>query len=274
MASFLKEHFGNPSSLYPIGRQVKEMINEAREHVAKALGANKSEIYFTGSGTEADNHAILGVLDALPDKREFVTSAIEHPAVQETALYLEKKGYKVTYVPVDKYGTVDLDFLRDAVTPQTALVSIMHANNEIGTIQPIEDDRPDRQGERRSGPYRRGPDLRKNRFPCGPTGRRSPLGLGAQDLRPQGRRRSLCPERDAHSSPSSTAATRSEGLRAGTENTIGIIGFGEAARILPEKFKADKARIEKLADRLRKGIEEKIPKVRLTAIPKTGSKAR
>ncbi len=86
MSWFLKEHFGNPSSLYPIGRQVKEMINEAREHVAKALGAFKSEVYFTGSGTESDNHAILGVLEAYPDKKEFITSAVEHPDVQQTAI--------------------------------------------------------------------------------------------------------------------------------------------------------------------------------------------
>jgi cysteine desulfurase len=139
MTIVIREHFGNPSSLYPIGRTGKEMINEARDHVAAALGASKASIYFTGSGTESDNQAILGVLDALPDKREFVTSTIEHPAVQETAVYLEGKGYRVTYVPVDATGTIDLNALRDAVTPQTALVSVMHANNEIGTIQPISD---------------------------------------------------------------------------------------------------------------------------------------
>ena len=139
MSAFLKEHFGNPSSLYPIGRQVKEMINEAREYVAQALGASKSEIYFTGSGTESDNHAIFGVLDALPDKKELVISAIEHPAVRQAAIYLENKGFKVISIPVDTVGLVDLDGLRNAVSARTALVSIMHANNEIGTIQPIED---------------------------------------------------------------------------------------------------------------------------------------
>jgi len=139
MSNFLKEHFGNPSSLYPIGRQVKEMIVEAREIVAKALNAGRTEIVFTGSGTEADNFAIRGVLDALPEKNEVIISAIEHPAIIETAHYLEKKGVKINYVPVDKYGTIDLDFLKDAITSQTALISIMQANNEIGTIQPIEE---------------------------------------------------------------------------------------------------------------------------------------
>jgi cysteine desulfurase len=137
MCGFLKEHFGNPSSLYPIGRQVKDLVNEAREHVAAALGAHRSEIIFTGSGTEADNFALRGVLDAFPDKNEIIVSSIEHPAVLNAAKYLEKKGVRVTYLPVDRTGLVDLDVLRDAVTHQTALVSVMHANNEIGTIQPI-----------------------------------------------------------------------------------------------------------------------------------------
>ncbi|MEW5902625.1 MAG: aminotransferase class V-fold PLP-dependent enzyme, partial [Acidobacteriota bacterium] len=138
MCWFLREHFGNPSSLYPIGRAVKEIVNQARETVAAALGAERSEIVFTGSGTEADNFAILGVLDSHPEKKEIVTSAIEHPAVYRVANYLEKKGFRVTYIPVDSDGLISLDFLREAITPQTALVSIMHANNEIGTIQPIE----------------------------------------------------------------------------------------------------------------------------------------
>ena len=138
MSQFLREHYGNPSSLYPIGRAVKEIITEAREVIAKALGAIRTEIFFTGSGSEADNFAIRGILEAFPEKNEFITSTIEHPAVIETARYLEKKGIKVSFVPVDQYGTIDLDFLKKAITPKTFLISIMHANNEIGTIQPIE----------------------------------------------------------------------------------------------------------------------------------------
>jgi cysteine desulfurase len=272
MTWFLKEHFGNPSSLYPIGRQVKEMINEARENVAKALGANKAEIYFTGSGTEADNHAILGVLDALPEKREFVTSAIEHPAVQETAAYLEKKGYKVAYVPVDKYGTVDLDFLRDAVTVQTALVSIMHANNEIGTIQPVKTiveivkekgalvhtDTVQSFGKIDFRADRLGVDL----LSVSSHKIYGPKGVGA-----------LYVKKGTPIRPFVHGGHQERGLRAGTENTIGIIGFGEAARVLAEKFKEDKERTGKLADRLRKGIEEKIPKIRSNGHPENRIKS-
>ena len=266
MTWFLREHFGNPSSLYPIGRQVKEIINEAREHVGKALGANKSEIYFTGSGTEADNQAILGVLDAVPDKREFVTSAIEHPAVQETALYLEKKGYKITYVPVDRDGLIDLDVLRDAVTPQTALISIMFANNEIGTIQPIEEvvriardkgvlvhtDAVQAFGKIDFRIDRLGVDL----LSVSSHKIYGPKGVGA-----------LFVKKGTPLLPFLHGGHQERGLRPGTENSIGIVGFGEAARILPEKFEADQARIRHLAERLRQGIEQKVPKVRLNGHP-------
>jgi len=262
MAWFLREHFGNPSSLYPIGRQVKEMINEAREHVAKSLGANKSEIYFTGSGTEADNQAILGVLEAIPDKREFVTSAIEHPAVQETAIYLERKGYKVTFVPVDRTGLIDLDYLRDAVTPQTALISIMYANNEIGTIQPIDEvvgiardkgvlvhtDAVQAFGKIDFRIDRLGVDL----LSVSSHKIYGPKGVGA-----------LFARKGTPLLPFLHGGHQERGLRPGTENSIGIVGFGEAARVLPEKFEADRTRIQHLAERLGRGIEEKVPKVRL-----------
>ena len=139
MADFLRNNYGNPSSLYPIGYEAKERLTKSREIVAGFIGAQRSEITFTGSGTESDNMAVFGVLDAFPDKNEIIVSSIEHPAILETARHLEGKGFKVSYVPVDNEGTIDLDFLKDALTSRTALVSIMHANNEIGTIQPIEE---------------------------------------------------------------------------------------------------------------------------------------
>ncbi len=266
MTWFLHTHFGNPSSLYPIGRQAKELINEAREHVAKALGVSKAEVYFTASGTEADNQAILGVLDAQPDKREFITSTIEHPAVQETAVYLEKKGYRVTYVPVDGHGVVDLDFLRDAVTPQTAIVSIMHANNELGTIEPIEDvsriakekgalihtDAVQTFGKIEVKADKLGVDL------LSISGHKiyGPKGVGALYVR-----------KGTPIAPLIHGGHQERKLRAGTENTVGIVGLGEAVRLLGEKFAKDRERIEGLANRLRKGIEEKIPKVRLNGHP-------
>jgi cysteine desulfurase len=272
MSWFLKSHFGNPSSLYPIGRQAKDMINEARELVAKALGASKSEIYFTGSGTEADNHAILGVIDAQPDKKEFITSTIEHPAVQETAVYLEKKGHRVAYVPVDKYGVVDLDFLRDAVTPQTALISIMHANNELGTIEPIQTivqiakdkgvlvhtDAVQTFGKLDFKVDALGVDL----LSISSHKIYGPKGVGALYIR-----------KGTPIAPFIHGGHQERKLRAGTENTAGIVGFGEAVRILGETFLQDQERIVRLAERLRRGIEEKIPKIKLNGHPENRIKS-
>jgi cysteine desulfurase len=272
MSWFLKSHFGNPSSLYPIGRQAKDMINEARDLVAKALGASKSEIYFTSSGTEADNQAILGVIDAQPDNKEFITSTIEHPAVQETAVYLEKKGYRVAYVPVDKYGVVDLDFLRDAVTPQTALISIMHANNELGTIEPIQaivqiakdkgvlvhTDAVQTFGKLDFKVDALGVDL----LSISSHKIYGPKGVGALYIR-----------KGTPIAPFIHGGHQERKLRAGTENTAGIVGFGEAVRILGETFPQDQERIVRLAGRLRRGIEEKIPKIKLNGHPENRIKS-
>jgi cysteine desulfurase len=266
MCAFLRQSFGNPSSLYPIGRQAKETINEAREHVGRALGADKSEIFFTGSGTEADNHAILGVLEASPERSEFVTSTIEHPAVQETAAFLEKKGVRVVYVPVDRMGLLDLDALKDAVTSRTALVSVMTANNEIGTIQPIAEivriahdrgalvhtDAVQAFGKLAFNVAELGVDL----LSVASHKIYGPKGVGA-----------LYVKRGTQVRPFLHGGRQERGFRPGTENTIGIVGFGEAARILPERMAADAPRIASLAARLRAGIEENIPKVRLNGHP-------
>ncbi|MCX6565516.1 MAG: IscS subfamily cysteine desulfurase [Candidatus Aminicenantes bacterium] len=267
MANFMREHFGNPSSLYPIGRKAKEMINEARTYVAAAVGASKASIYFTGSGTEADNQAILGVMDALPDKKEFVTSTIEHPAVAETAAYLESKGFKVTYVPVDSTGTIDLDALRAAVSPQTGLVSVMHANNEIGTIQPIADvvriaheqgalvhtDAVQSFGKIAF----RADDLGVDLLTISSHKIYGPKGVGALYVR-----------KGTPLRPFVHGGHQERGLRAGTENTIGIVGFGEAARILPLHFEADKVRLRRLTDRLKTGLEAAVPKIHFNGHPK------
>jgi cysteine desulfurase len=261
MSRFLHEYFGNPSSLYPIGREVKGIITEVREVIAKALGAVRSEVFFTGSGTESDNFAIRGVLDALPEKNEIITSAIEHPAIMKTAGYLEKKGVKVTYIPVDEYGTVDLEFLKKAITPQTALISIMLANNELGTIQPVEKiskiakargvlvhtDAVQAFGKIDVNVNKLGVDL----LSVSAHKIYGPKGVGALYIR-----------KGTEMEPLLHGGHQEREMRAGTENTIGIVGFGEAVKIMKEKEDKDKKRIEKLAEQLKKGIEEKIPKVK------------
>ncbi len=261
MVDFLRQHFGNPSSLYPIGRVVKEIVNDARETIAGALGAKRTEIFFTGSGTEADNFALRGVFDAFPEKKELITSAIEHPAVIETANYLERKGVKVTFVPVDHEGTIDLNFLEKAISSQTAIVSIMHANNELGTIQPIEEvvkiakkkgvlvhtDAVQTFGKVDMDVNRLGVDL----LSVSAHKIYGPKGIGALYIR-----------KGTNIMPLIYGGHQERMMRAGTENTIGIVGFGEAVKLFIEHGTKDKVRIGKLADRLKKGIEEKIPRVK------------
>ncbi|MCE2465816.1 MAG: cysteine desulfurase [Dehalococcoidia bacterium] len=138
MLPYMGAHFGNPSSIHTLGQEAKRALDEAREKVAKVLGCRFSEVVFTGGGTESDNAAVKGAADALQATgNHVITSSIEHHAVLHTCQYLENHGYEVTYLPVDKYGMVDPDELARAITDRTTVVSIMYANNEIGTIQPV-----------------------------------------------------------------------------------------------------------------------------------------
>lgn len=141
MIPYFKQHYGNPSSIYKLGQETKKAITEAREKVAKALNADPKEIFFTGSGTEADNWAIRSFALENKDKgKHIITSKIEHHAVLHVCEYLEKKhGFEITYIGVDEKGTVDLEELKNAIKEETILITIMHANNEIGTIQPIKE---------------------------------------------------------------------------------------------------------------------------------------
>ncbi len=261
MAWFARNAFGNPSSLYPIGREARKAVNSAREIIAKALGAVRSEIIFTGSGTEADNFAIRGIFDANPDKKLFITSAIEHPAVLETANYLESKGIKVIYVPVDETGLIDLEFLERAVTEETGLISIMQANNELGTIQPIKDivkiakkhgvlvhtDAVQSFGKIPVQVNNLAVDL----LSISAHKIYGPKGIGALYIR-----------KGTQIRPLIYGGHQERLMRAGTENTIGIVGFGEAVHVLGTRGSQERKRIDTLADKLKKGIEEGIPKIK------------
>ena len=140
MIPFFSEEYGNPSSVYHLARNAKKAVEEAREKVANLIGAKKNEIYFVGSGSEADNTALKGI--AYKNKKyknHIITSKIEHHAVLESCQFLESQGFEVTYLNVDEKGFINLNELRQAITDKTALISIMFANNEIGTIEPIEE---------------------------------------------------------------------------------------------------------------------------------------
>ena len=266
MTSVLRDHFGNPSSLYPIGRKAKEMVTESREIISESLGAMRSEVLFTGSGTESDNFAIRGYFSAHPEKKRFITSAIEHPAVMETANYLEAQGISVTYLPVDQTGLIDPASLEESITPDTGLVSIMHANNEIGTIQPLK--KLAEIARRHGVPVHTDAvqsfgkikidvnDLGIDLLALSAHKIYGPKGVGALYIR-----------KGTRIDPLILGGHQESLLRAGTENTAGIIGLGEAVRLMEKNRHSESERITKLADQLKEGIEKRIPKIKFNGHP-------
>ena len=136
---FMTKNYGNASTLYRLGREARKRVESAREKIAKFISVSSEEIFFTSGGTESDNLAIMGIALANPDKKHIITSVIEHPAVMETCRQMEKQGYQVDCIPVDKEGIVNVEEIRTKIREDTLIVSVMHVNNEIGTIQPIEE---------------------------------------------------------------------------------------------------------------------------------------
>jgi cysteine desulfurase len=260
MMRTLQDLFGNASSVHYYGQQAKAAIDDARSAVAALIGAEPSEIIFTSGGTEADNFAIRGVAEALEvtGRKHLITSGIEHEAVLNTFKALAKRGWKTTVLPLDARGIVSPDALRDAMTDDTALVSIMHANNEIGTIQPIAElatiakgrgalfhtDAVQSAGKIPVNVQALGVDLvavSAHKF-------YGPKGIGA-----------LWARRGVRLSPFLSGGKQERNRRAGTENVPGIIGAGIAAQRAMMKMDVDAPRLSALRDRLENGILSSVP---------------
>jgi cysteine desulfurase len=253
MLPYLGELHGNPSSSHPMGRRVKQAVETARAQVAGMLGADPSEIVFTSGGTEANNHVIKGVAFAMKDRgRHIITSAIEHPAVINPCRYLERIGYQVTYVPVDATGRVDPAVVIHEIRADTILISIMHANNEVGTVEPISEiaaaarrrsvfvhtDAAQSCGKIATNVGELGVDF------LSVAGHKlyAPQGVGALYLR-----RGLTIEPFLH------GAGHEEGRRAGTEAVPAIVGLGTAAELAARSV--DDPRVRQLRDRLHGGLD-------------------
>lgn len=263
MLPYFKEYYGNASSIYQLGAKSKEALDESREYIAGTLGAKTNEIYFTAGGSESDNWAIKATADAYAQKgKHIITSAIEHHAVLHTCEYLEKHGYEVTYVGVDENGVINLDELKAAIRPDTILISVMFANNEIGTIQPIKE-----IGEIAKEhdilfhtdavqAYAQVPinvdEMHIDMLSASGHKLNGPKGIGFLYIRKGIKIRSF-----VH------GGQQERGRRAGTENIPGIVGLAAAAKrsfsMLEEKMKKE---IE-LRDYLISRIEAEIPYCRL-----------
>jgi cysteine desulfurase len=267
MIPYYSEHFGNPSSIYSIAGDSKKAIDAAREQVAKVLGADPSEIYFTSGGSESDNWAIKGVAFANRKKgNHIITSAIEHHAVLHTCQYLEKEGFTVTYLPVDKYGMIDPVDLKKAITEKTILISVMFANNEIGTIEPVAElgaiahdhkiyfhtDAVQVIGNTRVDVKEQNIDLLSlsaHKF-------YGPKGVGALYIK-----KGVKIDNLIH------GGGQERKRRAGTENIAGIVGLGKAIELATADIDGHNRRIKAMRDRLLEGIFAKIPSTRLNGHP-------
>jgi cysteine desulfurase len=258
MTRLLGEEFGNASSVHFFGQRAKARLDEARAEVAALLAADPSEVVFTSGGTESDNLALRGVAESVPARRHLVASAIEHEAVLTTVKALERRGWQVTRLPVGPDGLVDPESLREAVTDETALVSVMHANNEIGTIQPV--------AALAEIAHARGALFHTDAVQ---SAGKIPVDVGALGVDlltisahkfhgPQGAG-ALWVRRGVRLVSTMTGGKQERNRRAGTENLPALAGMGVAARLAREKLGTEGPRLAQLRDRLEEGILECAP---------------
>ncbi|MGB2827551.1 MAG: cysteine desulfurase NifS [Dehalococcoidales bacterium] len=267
MLPYFTNSFGNPSSIYACGQDAKEAIEGARASVATLIGAQDEEIIFTSGGTEADNAALKGVAYASGGRgQHIITSSIEHHAILETSHFLETQGFEITYLPVDEYGMVDPDDVRRAITGKTIIVSIMHANNEVGTIQPVAEIA---RITREAGVYLHTDavqavghisftvdELGVDLLSLSAHKLYGPKGVGAFYIRKGTKLVSFM-----------HGGEQEYGRRASTHNVPGIVGLGKASQIARQETDEEAERVTRLRDKLRNGILESIDHVRLNGHP-------
>ncbi len=254
MLPYFTESFGNASTLYALGREARTAMENARKQVASLIGAQPEEVYFTSGGTESDNIAIKGTASKLKNKgNHIITSDIEHPAVEETCKYLEKNGYQVTYLPVGEEGIVKVSDVETAITPETILITVMHANNEIGTIQPIKEigalarekgiyfhtDAVQSVGKI---PVNVG-DMNVDMLSISAHKLYGPKGIGALYIR-----------KGVRIDPLLHGGGHERGMRPGTENIPGIVGLGKACQIAEDNLEKNMEYVSSLRDRLIQGV--------------------
>ncbi len=267
MLPYFTQHYGNPSSVHAFGREAKQGLDKARDQVAKALHCDPSEVIFTGCGTESDNTVLLGVAQRYRNKgKHIITTNVEHHAILHTCEYLEKQGYSVTYLPVDQDGLVTAEQVAAAIRPDTILVSIMFANNEVGTIMPIQEigavckekgvlfhtDAVQAVGHIPVDVQAMHIDmlsLSAHKF-------HGPKGVGALYCRKGIRLPSYI-----------MGGAQEKGRRAGTENVAGIVGLGAAIQLATEQLEENRAKMTALRDRLMTGIQARISEVKLNGHP-------
>lgn len=263
MVPFLKEQWGNPSSIHWAGRGTRKAVEDARERVCALLNCAPLELIFTSSGTEGDNHAIKGLAYAQKNKgNHIITTKVEHPAVLSTCKHLQKEGFEVTYLDVDKDGLIDLDELKKAITPRTILISVMYANNETGVLFPIKEigkiakeknvafhtDAVQAAGKIKIDVQ----DLNVDLLTISGHKLYGPKGIGA-----------LFIKRGTRLVPLIHGGHQERNRRGGTENVAGIVAMGKAAEIAMRDMEKETEHLLSLRNRLEKGMAERIPHIKV-----------
>ncbi|HEY6269752.1 MAG TPA: cysteine desulfurase NifS [Candidatus Acidoferrum sp.] len=280
MLPYFSAEFGNAASIHTPGQRARAAVETAREQVAALIGSRPQEIVFTSGGTEADNHAIFGIVSpsfasftsstSLTSPPHIITTAIEHEAVLNTCQALEKEGVRVTYLSTDREGLIDLDELRRSLRPETVLITIMHANNELGTVQPLEE--IGRIAAKADVYFHTDAVQSAGKIPIDVnamsldllslSGHKiyAPKGIGALYVRGGTRLRQLL-----------YGGHHQRGFRAGTENVAGIVGLGKAAEIARKSLAVDAHRVSALRDQLQQGLLDSVPQSRVNggAAPRT-----
>jgi len=267
MLPFLRDEFGNPSSSHALGRGARAAVEQAREQVAGLLNCHPEEIVFTGGGSEANNLALKGAAEVLADRgNHIITSVIEHPAIINPCRYLERKGFRVTYLAVDGAGLVAPQAVREAITDRTVLISVMHANNEVGTIEPIAEigaiarergiwfhsDAAQSVGKIPT----RVDDLNVDLLSVAGHKLYAPKGVGALYMR-----------RGVRLEPLIHGAGHERGVRAGTENVAGIVGLAKACEIAGRDLQETAKRVQALRDLLHRQLQQRVSSTRLNGHP-------
>lgn len=268
MTTVLQEDFGNASSVHYFGQRAKARLDEARSAVAALIGAEPSEIVFTSGGTEADNFALRGAAEALEPvgRRHLIATSIEHEAVLVTLKALARRGWRTTLLPVDRTGIVDPDALGDALTDDTALVSVMHANNEIGTIQPIAE--LARRAHARGALFHTDAVQSVAKIPVDVrTLGTDLLSLSAHKFNGPKGAGALWIKRGTRIAPILTGGKHERTRRAGTENVPAIAGLGQAATLAGAKLKKDAGRLAALRDRVEQGVLSAVPGTAVNGSP-------
>lgn len=267
MMPYLSDIFGNPSSIHSFGQETRAAVDEAKDKIATLIGASSDEIVFTGGGTEADNFAIKGIAYANEGNgNHIITTSIEHHAVVEPCRFLQRRGFEVTYLPVDQYGLVDPQDVKNAIIDKTILISVMHANNEVGTIEPIAEIG---RIAREAGIYfhtdavqtvGRIPvnvdDLGIDLLAMSAHKLYGPKGVGALYIR-----------KGTKLTPFMNGGEQEQGRRAGTENVPAIVGFGKATEIANQDMDMEGKRLISLRDTLINGLISQIEHIRLNGHP-------